>query len=352
MQTAPPPTAQYSVHDGDPGRHRDVVLGLWQGNLGVPERMAAKYEWFYQQCPFGPPMLRFLHQGAANPPIGTCSAGMRRMLWRGNEIRAGVLVDLAVVPEHRSLGPALILQQGMIDSARQGLDLLYGFPNAKAVPVFKRIGYRKLADMVRYTRVVRHAEYLGRRMPTALARILGPGVDLALRLRDGLRNLGSGRLDAGWSSRADARMDELWQRSDHGQALTAIRSREYAQWRFDAAPGGGTRYLLLSARGSKALAAWFATQSRGGTLHVLDFWSVDAATAIPRHYLDALLGAARASGHAAVSVEMATSSERLQPWLDRGFSPRESRPVMGCWSDPENASAEPDLHLTAADEDE
>lgn len=352
MQTAPQPAAQYSVHDGDPGRHRDVVLGLWQGNLGVPERMAAKYEWFYQQCPFGAPLLCFLHQGAANPPIGTCSAGMRRMLWRGNEIRAGVLVDLAVVPEHRSLGPALILQQGMIDSARQRLDLLYGFPNAKAVPVFKRIGYRKLADMVRYTRVVRHAGYFRRRMPGALARVLGPVFDLAVRMRDVLRRLGSPRLDATWSSRADARMDPLWQRSSHGRALTAIRSAEYARWRFDAAPGEGTRYLLLSGRGGKDLDAWFATHSRDGTLHVLDFWSVDAATAISSHYLDALIGAARATGHAAVSVEMATSGERLQPWLDRGFSPRENRPVMGCWSDPENANAEPDLHLTAADEDE
>ena len=97
--------------------------------------MRAKYDWFYLRCPFGPPLLQLLRAGSAGTAVGACGAGRRRMLWKGREIRAGVLVDLAVAREHRSLGPALMLQQGLVAAGHNELDLLYGFPNPKAAPV-------------------------------------------------------------------------------------------------------------------------------------------------------------------------------------------------------------------------
>src|SRR5688500_18512216 len=124
-------------------RDRDTVQSIWRGTLGQQDRMAAKYDWFYLACPHGPPLLQLLRH-IDGDWVGTACAGRRRMRWQGRDISAGVLVDLAVVPEHRSLGPALILQQGLIEAGARDLDLLYGFPNPKAAAVFKRIGYNKL----------------------------------------------------------------------------------------------------------------------------------------------------------------------------------------------------------------
>ena len=121
---SPPP--QYVTRDGDALRDRDTVLSIWHGNLGQEDRIAAKYEWFYLGCPYGSPVLQLLHYTPDGADIGTACAGRRRMLWRGEQISAGVLVDLAVLPAHRSLGPALILQQALIQSGLRQLDLLYG----------------------------------------------------------------------------------------------------------------------------------------------------------------------------------------------------------------------------------
>ena len=113
MPTAP----QSLVEAGLPARDRETVLGLWRGNLGQDARMTAKYEWFYLRCPHGEPLMQLLLDVPGQAHVGTASAGRRRLEWRGRELRAGVLVDLAVLPQHRSLGPALMLQQGLIAAA-------------------------------------------------------------------------------------------------------------------------------------------------------------------------------------------------------------------------------------------
>lgn len=345
--------AEYALQDGDVLRDRGTVLAIWRGNLGEQRHMQAKYDWFYLGCPFGTPVLQLLRHVPSDAAAGTCAAGRRRMLWRGRALAAGVMVDLAVRTEHRSLGPALMMQQGLIASGLRQLDLLYGFPNAKASAIFRRIGARKLTDIVRYARVLRPAAYLRRRFPALLAVPLGAVVDLALRVHDRLHRIGTPRLHAAWSDRADARVDELWARSRHGDGLLAVRDAQHLRWRFDEAPVGRSRHLLLSTDHGATLCAWFCTQVEDDTLHVRDFWSVDAADGIATHYIDALLDAARALGVAAVSVEVATSAARLAGWQVRGFVERGRRPVYACWRDGLGPDSDGfDLHLTSADEDE
>ncbi len=348
-QLAPAPAPLYAAHAGDVARDRDAVLSIWRGNLGDDARMQAKYAWFYQQADAGAPLLQLLD--ADGHAVGVCSAGRRRMLLDGRPLRAGVLVDLAVLPEHRSLGPALMLQQGLAATARRELDLLYGFPNPKAAPVFKRVGYRQLGELVRHVRVLRHADYLARRVPQPFARAAGPMLDQCTRLRDAMTHPDATRLRATWRDHVDARMQGLWERSTKPDGVVGVRDLAHLEWRFDRSPHAGFRYLLLDDARSGALSAWFATRPDGNTLHVHDYWSVHGP-ALGTRQLAALLRAAYAAGHAAVSVELCTTPALLEPWRALGFVERGYRPVFGCWSDPALASACTPLHLTAADEDE
>lgn len=342
----------YLVHEGDPLRDRDTVLTLWSGNLGQQDRIAYKYDWFYLGCPHGVPLLQLLRHTASDSWVGTACAGRRRMRWQGRDIRAGVLVDLAVVPEHRSLGPALILQQGLIKAGGEQLDLLYGFPNPKAAAVFKRIGYSRLTDIVRHARVLRHGRYLRSKLPGWLAASAGAVADFVFAAVDATKRLFAPRTNASWSEQADARMDALWSASPQGDGLVSVRDRTHAKWRFDDCPLERTRYLMLTRPGQESLQAWFATQVEGETLHVRDYWSVDGINGIASAHLLALLAAARSAGHASVSVEISASEAHVQSWTRHGFVARSQRPVFGRWSAAADRGAAQELFLTSADEDE
>lgn len=341
----------YVLADGDIARDRDAVLGVWRGVLASQAHMAAKWNWFYRGAPHGPPLLQLLLD-ATGECVGACTVGRRRMTQGGRELAAGLVVDLAVAEGHRSLGPALALQQRLVERSRGQLRLLLGFPNARAVPLFRRAGHRQLTELVRYVRVLNHGPYLRRRMRPGPATVLGAIADLAHALRDRWRGLAGGALHAEWSDTADTRMDALWARSRPAAMLATVRDASFVRWRFDASPLVATRHLLVSRQPGGPLLAWFTVERRGGVLHVLDVWASGMEQGMPVACIDALLRMARASGCSAVSVELATSPARLGPWLARGFVERGRRPLFHRWNHDDGDIGDAGFLFTAADEDE
>lgn len=338
------PAPAYAVTPADPARDREAVLAVWRGNLGRDERMGAKFDWFYRGCPLGEP-LTLLLRDATGAAVGVATAGPRILRAGGREIRAGVLVDLAVLPEHRTLGPALILQQALIDAARGRFDLLYGLPNRRAVPVFKRVGYAPIGEMRRYARVLRHRDYLARRLPAPLAVVAAPLVDTGVRLRDAGRRRGDPVLRATWS---DTPPEALPAAADD-VLLRGVHDVAFQRWRFADGPTPTARWLLLHGADG-ALASWFATQQAADMLHVVDAGGAAGEAGPTRAAIDALLQAARARGVASVSLQLAAAEAGVAPWQAAGFVERDLRVVYGRWL----ADGEPPagLLMTAADEDE
>lgn len=342
-----PRTPAYTVHEADLERDRALVLSLWSGNLGQDARMARKYDWFYRHCPFGPPLTLLLRHEESGEWVGVASAGPRPMWMDGERITAGVLVDLAVAGEHRSLGPALLLQMALMEAGLRRFDLLYGFPNPKAAPVFKRVGYTPLGELARHARVLRHGSYVRRRLPGLLAVPTGRLLDLADSVRLWFAREG---LQAQWHDRADASGEAPWSTITAGQGPVALRDVAFRRWRLDDCPFAKFRHLLVRDR-SGALLAWFACEAREGGLHVLDSWTVHGAAGPSRAELVALLRAARAAGHASVSVEL-SSAAATAGWRETGFVARESRPVFGRARSGDSAALKDRIWLTSADEDE
>src|SRR5690606_18533574 len=173
--------------------------------------------------------LQVLRPGTGHEVLGTAGVGWRRMRAGARTLRGGLLADMAVLPGHRTLGPAMQLQRAASDRALAEGDLVYGFPNANAVPVVKRLGYVHLGDMVLYVRALRHAPYLERRLPRPLATLLGRAIDTAFALRDRLRNLHRGALHAQWS---EGPLDLVHPRWPRPGMLEGVRDRAALEWRF------------------------------------------------------------------------------------------------------------------------
>ncbi len=120
--------APYSIHAGDVERDREIVLGIWRGNLGRAERLAAKYDWFYRQCPWGAPLLFLLRHDPSGEWVGAAAIGLRRLQWRGRELRAGLLVILPSSPATARSGLRLGLQRALFARAGDDFDLSTAFP--------------------------------------------------------------------------------------------------------------------------------------------------------------------------------------------------------------------------------
>lgn len=345
------PAGVYRVEAAEFPRDREALLHIWQGNLGDPARHAGKFDWFYLRGPFGEPLTQLLcHDGVA---IGCCTAAPRRMLWQGSEVRAGLLADMAVAAQHRTLGPALMLQEALVEAAKGRYDLLYGFPNRKSLPVVRRLGYAVLGELTRHSKVLRHTAYLERHLPRWLAMPLGGLLDAGMALSERLRARPG--VSADWSDHADPRMDALWRAGAHAQGLVGVRDAAAARWRFDRSPLAGTRYLLVGDGAGGALRAWFACQAAGTVLRVCDFWSESGSTGIAGSLVLVLVRAARRLGYTAISLEHAASDERLAGWRRAGFVPRDHQPVVGKWlgdGGPSPSELARDWYLTSADEDE
>src|SRR3546814_11918365 len=72
------PQPAYTVHEADLERDRELIVGLWRGNLGEDARMARKYDWFYRQCPYGAALTLLLRHAASGEWGGVARAGPRR----------------------------------------------------------------------------------------------------------------------------------------------------------------------------------------------------------------------------------------------------------------------------------
>ena len=351
MATASP---VYTTHVGDAARDRDEILDVWQDHFGPLDIQAAKFDHFYRENPYGPAIIELLRDAVTGELAGVIGAGPRPLIWKGKPIRAAVVAHFAVAAPHRSLGPALMLQQSLIESARGQFDLLYGLPRANAVAVSRRAGFRTLGSLVRHAKVLRHGAYLRRTLPGFVAAPAGVLVDVGNRVRTGLSASLSARLHWRWAEASAPGMDALWHESTYTHALTSVRDHAFLRWRFDAPPAGRARYLLVSGSDGR-LQAWFACEARdgqGGPLTVMDYWSADAMTGIGRPLIRALISAADQQGCSAIHLLLSASDAALAGWQSEGFVPRSEQPVIGLWLDPGQAPEGPlPLHVTLVDQD-
>lgn len=349
-------TMGYAVLDADLDRDGDAAIRVWDDTIGWAGRLPEMYAGFYLDCPLGQPLLKLLRHEASGTIVGTIGAGPRRILWRGREVRAGVVSHLAMMPAHRSVKPGILLSRTLVDAARGRFDVLYGLPSRQGAALARLSGYKVGSELIRHVKVLRYQNYLERHLPRFAAIPGGCLINLVRQAWDSLRRTGEkGSLQDEWAEQIDPRMERLWQRSPQSERWTTIRDTAMLQWRFDRLPSTRRRYLLLGPVRGGELSAWFACDTHvrdPDMLTVNDFWSSDGVDAIDPLALRTLCRAAYREGFHAIELRFTGADVIHASLAAEGFVERSRQPMIVIWQNPDLAGElNGKLHITDIDND-
>lgn len=343
----------YTVQVGDARDDRERILALWeQCGFASGDDARARYDWFYLGNPRGPGRIYLLWCG--DQLVGALGAGTRCFAPGPGEVplRAAVLVDFVVHPLHRSMFPALQLQRTAREQELRHVDLMYGLPEAKAVPIFKRLGAVRQFTSGSHVRVLRSGNYATRRLPRVAAlptRVLCWFVDRARLLPPWFVRRFRG-LKAQWHSSLPEGLDEFWERcgAQPGRG-TGERGQAYLDWRFAQVPRKGAMFLTLRRRQSGELVAYFVCRRDGLDLKVVDLLIADQGMGMAAS-LVALAMASWPLGVESVRVIFGGCPVTQAALVRAGFVLRDDRPCFLMQS--ANArSLPPHWWFTKADED-
>lgn len=351
------PMADYVLLDADLESDSDAAVRVWDGIIGWYGRLSEMYAAFYLDCPLGRPLLKLLRHEPSGATVGTVGAGPRRILWRGHEIRAGVVSHLAILPAHRSVhSGAFLLSRAHRTTGPERFDVLYGLPSRKGAALAERCGYKTGGELIRHVKVLRYQNYLERHLPRFAALIGGKLINLIKQARDSLQRMGEpSSPQHEWVDHVDPRMEQLWQKSPHGDCWTTIRDTAMLQWRFDRLPSVRRRYLLLGSVRGGELSAWFACDTHvrdPKMLTVNDFWSTQGVQGIDPVAIRTLYRAAYREGFHAIELRFTGAAAIHARLTAEGFIERSRQPMIVCWQNPDLAGdLEGRLHITDIEND-
>ena len=343
---------RYSIVSADIEGDRTRILDFWQRiGFTTPDRVD-RYDWFHLQNPEGRGRIYLMMLEGSDQIVGTACAGTRLVCMPGGTVlRASVLVDFAVDPAHRSLGPALTLQRTAREHEMLHSDLLYGLPDTRAVPIFKRLGADVSLREASHAYVVRSGVYLRRKLPrwaSWIGTLAGGFIDLARGALLRIRSMASG-LDCTWSAQPPAGVDQLW--SEQASTLEAgigVRNRPYLAWRFRAPEW---RFAAVTSKDRSRLHAYMACRLVGEELHIGDLL-LSGTEADRRRALQAFLVLARREPVRVVRADLLAPPSTMNAMRAAGFSVRDERPLFLVRNPAGSAgSLVTDWWFTKADED-
>jgi hypothetical protein len=307
---------EYVVTPADLGADRSEIVRLWAENFGLdqPER---RYDWLYATG-----LTRgWLLRTADGLGVGAAALSHRSFRLNGEIVRGTQAIDFVVDGAHRTLGPAIQLQQSVTAAlVDERVPVAYALPNRKSEGVLIRSGYRKIGALQRWAKVLRYEDVIERRLAIPFAGVAGRAVSAAAGVvaRDRWVRVPDGtRMES--VTAFDSRFDDLWQRSAGQFHLVGERNADYLQWRFSAHPA--REYSTVAMVGADdRLLGYVVHYEDADAIRVADTLAIDYPTW--KTLLAAFVRQVRGTSAAVVSLLHFGSAE-FETMLDElGFQPR------------------------------
>jgi hypothetical protein len=351
-------SGEYSVRRSTPLAEEGELLRLWRENLPLGCDASEKFRWTYRDAPLPVEdvFLLAVKQDGGLSAVGTCGLGARLFKVGQEETLGVVLGDFAVDAGHRTLMPATVLMRAARREVLGKYKLAYGFPNDRAVPVCRRVGYAELGKMTRYVRVLRYERFLRRAVDLPIAtKMAAHAIDAATHALSAPAHFRARRsFHLEWMDRTDARFDVLWKDARSEYPIMGERGAAFLGWRLLGNPALTCTIAALASKTDGRLEAYAAVSLDGAVARVLDLFGRKRALG---PLLDSILPALRARGASTVEFRYLGSPHVCGVLRSRGFVAREATRVVVFDFAPElsaHAALLKDAaswHLTDADED-
>lgn len=325
--------------------HEKTLTSLWAENLSDPGIRAAKdrrVAWLYRENPAGPSRTFLVDDHGKDGLVGCASAYPREVHVGLHRVVAGVLSDFAVKRAHRVGGAAVVVQRAIANASKDaGTAMLFGYPNKASSPIFKRLGYKVVAEASDYLKPLRAGAYLERVLgpqiqkrapaiaPWVEANAMGPMVsvggvlaDLGMGIAERLARYGLGfDLVFEDSARVDSRFDDLWERGRGQTAIELPRTAAYLNWRYADFTTAKYRFFSAASRKTGKVHGYVAYTQNGDWINVADLFVDD-----PHVVLDPLLAAfstaMRSEGHKAICIGHVGRDDLPKRLKLHGFFPK------------------------------
>jgi len=317
--------------------HICAIQRLWDNNLRFIGE--GRFEWLYQNNPAGDTITCLAVVEKTGEIIGTASAMCRNFHFDGKTFKAGIAIDFAIDVEYRVFGPALLLQRTLVEQAwGQGLDFMLGFPNLASQGIVRRVGYERIGNSMRFSRLIRTRDKLTavlreRGLPTLLAGPASVVLDAGLYLKTRLSgSQGTARTIASEKEFGDYQ----WRAFQYGNIATHTFHGEYGEdfirWRYLQCPYKD--YQLFSLFDEQQPVAFLVFSfSDNGLVLVDDFRYLEEKWLAPlfHHFWRKM----HRNVHVAINVGLVVGENTEKLMTDAGFIARPSERWGGILSNPD-----------------
>lgn len=314
------------IRAADLERDREAIIRFLFDNLTECSD-ARRFDWLYLKNPDGPAAAWLAIEERSGAIAGSAAAFPRRLRVRGQDCIGWNLGDFAIQKEHRTLGPALLLQRACLEPVEKGeVPFCYDHPSAAMCAIYDRLGVAPLGRVIRFARPLRVDRKVEKIIKVkALARPVAALLNLLLSLR----LAGKPRPDAGEIAEHQGRFgpefSELCAGAVDRYPVCGWRSAEYLNWHYLDHPF--VRFRTLTSRKGGRLRAYLIYSVEGPLATLADLFGEDddAAAAGLLHAAVRLL---RREGAGTFSAPVLESNPLVHQLLEAGFLPRESAPAL------------------------
>lgn len=347
-------TPKYYVVEADLTSERQNILDIWQGNIGINKDLEKKYNWLYETNPGGKGVHFLLKHSDNHKPVGVAGIAKRKFFVDSKLVESGILSDMVVLKEHRTIFPAMLLQKYIKKFCEKNFHFIYGFPNKKAAPVFKRIGYKNIGNIARYAMVLRSKSYFEKNIQLKIvSSILAFFSDMGLGFRTPSLLFRNIKFLYQWDIEFDNGLGDIWNRLDKAKLVIGDHSNNYIKWRYFNLQQDNFKLFVIHNRRDKRLAGYMIFEIKNeNTINVIDFLAVDIKNTLETMW-KCFMFESRRRGYSSISVEFFGVAQISNILKRIGFKYRDERPVYVHLNDELKGVIENyEWYLTEGDEDQ